>query len=280
MPVVGVGDGPAEPRSLEARAARGARVLATGLVRRLPQGRVLVAAVSDLTLEVVPGEFLAVLGQSGSGKTTLMRLLGAIDRPDEGTILVDDTGVERLSERAAARFRAGTGFLAQQATLLDYLSALDNVILPLSASRVDFSARMHARDLLERVGMGHRAGVLAGRLSGGERQRVAIARAMISRPRLVLADEPTGGLPSADGEEILRLLTEFHRHYGMTLILATSDSGAASAGTRVVRIRDGALAPARRAATAPAAVAAATPAAPAGDGRPYPRLRVVPGPGD
>jgi putative ABC transport system ATP-binding protein len=266
-------------------ADRGARVAIAGLVRRLPQGRVLIPAVNGLSISVEPGELLAVLGPSGSGKTTLMRLLGGLDRPDEGSILVDDVAVERLSSRSAARFRSGIGFVAERATLLDYLSALDNVILPISASRVDFSARMHARDLLERVGMGHRAGVLAGQLSAGERQRVAVARAMISRPRLVLTDEPSGGIDSASGEEVLRLLTDFHRDYGMTLVLATSDSAAASIASRLIRLRDGTTVPARTAESARArGPAQGTPSgrqpeqAPDGTAGSVPRLRAVPGP--
>ena len=253
--------------------------------------------MNGLSITIEPGELVAVLGPSGSGKTTLMRLLGGLDRPDEGSILVDDVAVDRLPSRAAARYRSGIGFLAERATLLDYLSALDNVILPISASKVAFSARMHARDLLERVGMGHRAGVLAGRLSAGERQRVAVARAMIARPRLVLTDEPSGGIDSASGEEILRLLTDFHRDYGMTLVLATSDSVAASIASRLIRLRDGTTVAARTAA-APSA-RPANPARPTNPGRPrdaegrstssgrarevpapddFPRLRAVPGP--
>jgi putative ABC transport system ATP-binding protein len=262
---------------------RGARVAVTGLVRRLPQGRVLMPAVNGLSVDVEPGELVALLGPSGSGKTTLMRLLGGLDRPDEGSILVDGVAVERLSGRAAARFRSGIGFVTERATLLDYLSALDNVILPISASRVEFSARMHARDLLERVGMGHRAGVLAGRLSSGERQRVAVARAMITRPRLVLTDEPSGGLDSASGEEILRLLSDFHREHRMTLVLATSDSAAASIASRLIRIRDGVTVPPRSAGTG--RVSRPAPGHPdpgtgpgGGDADGFPRLRAVPGP--
>jgi putative ABC transport system ATP-binding protein len=195
--------------------------------------------------------------------------------------------VERLSARAAARFRSGIGFVTERATLLDYLSALDNVILPISAFRVEFSARMHARDLLERVGMGHRAGVLAGRLSGGERQRVAVARAMISRPRQVLTDEPSGGLDSASGEEILRLLADFHRDRGMTLVLATSDSAVASIASRLIQLRDGVALPPRNA--GPSRVSRPTPGlaqssaaepgtGPRGAADGFPRLRAVPGP--
>jgi putative ABC transport system ATP-binding protein len=258
-------------------------VTVTGLVRKLPQGRVLVPAINGLSVSVEPGELVALFGPSGSGKTALMRLLGGLDRPDEGGILVDGVAVERLSGRAAARFRSGIGFVTERATLLNYLSALDNVILPISAFRVDFSARMHARDLLERVGMGHRAGVLAGRLSSGERQRVAVARAMISRPRLVLADEPSGGLDSASGEEVLRLLADFHRDRGMTLVLATSDSAVASIASRLIRLRDGVALPPRSAGPSRAARPAPDLAPPgtgprgdAGDG--FPRLRAVPGP--
>jgi putative ABC transport system ATP-binding protein len=262
-------------------ADRGARVAVAGLVRRLPQGRVLVPAVNGLSMTVESGEFVALLGPSGSGKTTLVRLIGGLDRPDEGTILVDDVAVERLSSRAAARFRSGLGYLTQHATLLDYLSALDNVILPTAASRVDFSARMHARDLLERVDMGHRAGVLAGRLSSGERQRVTVARAMIGRPRLVLADEPSGGLDSASAEDILRLLTDFHRDYAMTLVLATSDSATASIASRLIRLRDGATVPPRTSEHGPPVPpgalrsASAAPPAPSDPPGPFPRLRAV-----
>jgi putative ABC transport system ATP-binding protein len=234
-------------------------VTVTGLERRLPQGRVLVAAVNGLTMSAEPGESVALLGPSGSGKSTALRLIGGLDRPDAGSIQVDDVEVGQLSGRQAARYRSGIGFVNARATLLDYLSALDNVIVPVSAARVEFSVRMRARDLLERVGMGHRAGVMATQLSGSERQRVAIARAMISRPRLVLADEPSGGLDSSSAEEMLGLLADFHRDYGMTLLLATSESAVASVCGRVIRLRDGAEVAAR-----------------AQGGRPSSRLRPVP----
>jgi putative ABC transport system ATP-binding protein len=244
---------------------------------------VLVPAIDGLSIGVEPGELVALFGPSGSGKTTLMRLLGGLDRPDEGSIVVDGVTVERLSGRAAARFRSGIGFVTERATLLDYLSALDNVIVPISAFRVDFSARMHARDLLERVGMGHRAGVLAGRLSSGERQRVAVARAMISKPRLVLTDEPSGGLDSASGEEILRLLADFHRDRGMTLVLATSDSGVASIASRLIRLRDGVALLPRNAGPSRVSRPVPGPAEPGAGPRDatadgFPRLRAVPGP--
>jgi putative ABC transport system ATP-binding protein len=212
----------------------------TGLERWIRQGRLMVPAASGLSMTIEPGESVALLGPSGSGKSVVLRLIGGLDRPDAGSVRVDDTEVGQLSARQAARYRSGIGFVNARATLLDYLSALDNVIVPVSASRVDFSVRMRARALLERTGMGHRAGVLAAELSASERQRVAIARAMIGGPRLVLADEPSGGLDSSSAEDMLALLDGFHRDHGLTLLLATADSAVASVCSRMIRLRDGA----------------------------------------
>ncbi|WP_373319726.1 ABC transporter ATP-binding protein [Rugosimonospora africana] len=208
-------------------------------VRR--QGRARVTVIDAVSLEIRPGEMVAVTGPSGAGKSTLLQLVGALDRPEAGSVLFDETDLATLSHTEAARVRRDMGFVFQHYHLLTNLSALDNVLAPLLPRRVGFDRRRRAAQLLDAVGLGGRADALARELSGGEQQRVAIARALVGRPRLVLADEPTGGLDSATGEDILDLLTTAQAEYGMTLLLATHDPSVAAQCEREIRLRDGAI---------------------------------------
>ncbi|WP_435089401.1 ABC transporter ATP-binding protein [Micromonospora aurantiaca (nom. illeg.)] len=209
-----------------------------GVTRRYGEGP---PALHDVSLTVRPGECVAVLGPSGSGKSTLLNLLAALDRPDAGTVTVAGTRLEKLGEAASARFRrAHVGLVFQFFNLLDDLTVLDNVLLPAQlAGAPARAAREHAASLLDSLGIARHAHAYPGRLSGGERQRVAVARALINRPALLLADEPTGALDTASGEDVRRLLDELHRS-GQTIVLVTHDLRLAEASAgRTIRLRDG-----------------------------------------
>ncbi len=198
-----------------------------------------VVALDRLDLEVAAGEFLALVGESGSGKSTLLHLLGGIDRPSSGRILVGERAVSELPERELVLYRRReVGMVFQFFNLLPHLTVRENVELP---RRLDGGedAGPRAAALLDRVGLGSRAGAHPYELSGGEMQRVAIARALATGAQLLLADEPTGNLDSRNREEVLALLNEIRRERGVTLLLATHSSAAAARADRVIEIRDG-----------------------------------------
>jgi putative ABC transport system ATP-binding protein len=198
-----------------------------------------IAALDDVSLELAGGEVVAVSGASGSGKSTLLYVIGAMDRPDEGTIRVGDREITALGDGDRASFRRGVGFVFQRFHLLPALTSLDNVLAPVMPYRVDFDRTARARELLEAVGLGGRGNDLPSHLSGGEQQRVAIARALINRPGIVLADEPTGNLDSASGTMVMDLLLRLRREHGFTLLIATHDLGLSGRCERVVRLSDG-----------------------------------------
>ena len=200
-----------------------------------------VHAADDVNLVIKAGSFVALTGASGSGKSTMLHLIGAIERPDAGTIGADGTDVTSLRGAALASYRRTVGFVFQRYNLLPALTALDNVIAPLLPYRTTFDKRERGRDLLAAVGLAGREHSLPGKLSGGEQQRVAIARALVNSPAIVLADEPTGNLDSANAAEVLRLLAAFGRDRRVTIILATHDPQVAAASERMVRLRDGAV---------------------------------------
>ncbi|HKD96191.1 MAG TPA: ABC transporter ATP-binding protein [Micromonosporaceae bacterium] len=201
-------------------------------------------ALAGLTLTVRAGEALAVLGPSGSGKSTLLNLIAGLDRPTEGTVTVDGVRVDRLNETASARFRRERiGMVFQFFNLLDDLTVLDNVLLPSQLAGMPRTrARRRAAELLSYLGIQRHAQAYPGRLSGGERQRVAVARALMNRPRLLLADEPTGALDTASGHEVRELLSELNRD-GQTIVLVTHDTALAeSCATRTIELVDGRMA--------------------------------------
>jgi putative ABC transport system ATP-binding protein len=198
-------------------------------------------AADDVSLSIAPGAFVALTGASGSGKSTLLHLIGALERPDSGTILAAGADVTALRGAALAGYRRTVGFVFQRYNLLPALTALDNVIAPVLPYRTTFNKRERGRQLLAAVGLAGREQSLPGRMSGGEQQRVALARALINTPALLLADEPTGNLDSATAAEILRLLSALRRDHAMTTILATHDPQVAAHCERLLRLRDGAV---------------------------------------
>lgn len=201
-----------------------------------------VAALRGVDLDVEAGEFLAVLGRSGSGKSTLMNLLAGLDRADEGTVRVAGLDLRELPPRAIARYRAGTiGIVFQSFHLLPGRTALENVALPLALDGVPRPERLRrAADALEDVGLLARASHTPAQLSGGEQQRVAVARALVRRPPLLLCDEPTGNLDTANAEGVVELLVRLRTERRCTVVMITHEPDlAARTATRSVRIEDG-----------------------------------------
>jgi putative ABC transport system ATP-binding protein len=200
-----------------------------------------VQALVDVSLTVRRGEYLAVMGPSGSGKSTLLHLLGALDRPDQGEVYFNGQPLSR--ERDLDRFRARlVGFVFQSFHLLPTLTALENIQIPMFEGRLKSADRARlAAELLETVGMSHRARHLPNKMSVGERQRVAIARALANEPQVLLADEPTGNLDSAAGTIVLDLFDRLHRERGLTLVIITHGPDVAARAQRTIWIRDGRL---------------------------------------
>ena len=205
-------------------------------------GNVRVAALEDVSLSVDEGRFVAVTGASGSGKSTLLNLLGGLDTPSAGTIEVAGALVSAMDRDALARYRRfGAGMIFQSFNLVPSRTALENVELPLVFSDVDKKERRRrAAELLDRVGLAHRAGHRPPELSGGEQQRVAVARALVNDPRLLLADEPTGNLDSQTSREIVGLLAELNRSRRLTVVMVShEESLVREYAQEVVRLRDG-----------------------------------------
>ncbi len=213
-----------------------------GLGKTVDNGGVPLTILQDISFTVMPGETVAIVGASGSGKSTLLGLLAGLDVPTAGEIRLDGVSLAALDEDARAVQRGKLlGFVFQSFQLLPALTALENVMLPLElAGRKDAAAL--ARDWLERVGLGHRLKHYPKHLSGGEQQRVALARAFSPAPRLVLADEPTGNLDAATGQQVIELMFDLNQKQGTTLVLVTHDEAIAARCGRVLRIQAGRLA--------------------------------------
>jgi putative ABC transport system ATP-binding protein len=210
----------------------------TGAARRYRRGAEEVHALEAITLAVQPGEWLALVGPSGCGKSTLLNLLSGVDRPDEGQVVVGGLDLARSTESQRTLLRRrGIGIVFQSFHLVPHLTVAENVALPLALDRRRDPARVAG--LLERVGLAARASHFPSELSGGEQQRTALARALVHRPKLVLADEPTGNLDSASGARVLELLDELRREDGSALVIATHDARLAAHADRLVRLADG-----------------------------------------
>ena len=197
-------------------------------------------ALREVSLEVKAGEFVAIMGPSGCGKSTLLNILGLLSSPSEGTYMLDGKDVSTLSESDRIKLRKGAlGFVFQSFNLIDELNVSENIELPLLYMGVSAKERKEAvKAVIDRVAMGHRAKHFPAQLSGGQQQRVAIARAVISNPKLILADEPTGNLDSKNGREVMELLKELH-HEGTTIVMVTHSQRDASYADRVVNLFDG-----------------------------------------
>jgi ABC-type lipoprotein export system ATPase subunit len=208
--------------------------------KRYRRGQLSVPALSNISFEIEPGEFVILVGSSGAGKTTLLNLLAALDWPDQGEIIVDGKNIAHLSLSSAASYRRfQVGIIFQAYNLLPQLTAIQNVALPMiAAGRLDLP---RADELLRSVGLGDRALHRATELSGGEQQRVAIARALVNHPKLVLADEPTGNLDEQNAREVTQLLVHSCKERGATLILATHDIRAFEGADRVFALQSGLL---------------------------------------
>ena len=223
-------------------ACRDARVVlqARDVAKSYHLGEVDVHALRGVDLSICDGQMLSLMGPSGSGKSTLMHIIGLLDRPSSGTVIVEGEEVSEMSPNELAEVRnRRIGFVFQSFNLLSRTTALANVELPLVYAGVSGSERVRrARAALERVGLGDRLSHLPNQLSGGQQQRVAIARALVTEPSIVLADEPTGNLDSVSGVEVMEILQELNAH-GITVVIVTHDDTVARHAERIVRIRDG-----------------------------------------
>jgi ABC-type lipoprotein export system ATPase subunit len=212
-----------------------------GVSKSYQRGREQVVAIANASLTVGDGEFVALVGKSGSGKSTLLHPAGGLDVADEGRVILDGQDLATLSAEARAQLRRRhVGFVFQFFHLLPGLSVAENVALPLLLDGAGHTGERVA-ELLDQVGLRARADHLPGELSGGEMQRVAVARALVARPKVILADEPTGNLDSVTGEAVLDLLVERVAASGATLVLVTHDHAAAARADRVLTVCDGAL---------------------------------------
>lgn len=209
--------------------------------KRFVSGTETIDALRGISLRIEPGSTMAVVGPSGSGKSTLLHLMGGMDVPDDGVIMVGSTEVSALRGADLAKYRGTIGFVFQRFHLLPTLSVLDNVAAPLLPRRTSFDKHKRALDLLTKVGLESRAKSLPSRLSGGQQQRVAVARALMTNPVLILADEPTGNLDTHTGGEVMELLHSLCSGGGPNLVLATHDAEVAKSCDRIVVLRDGAI---------------------------------------
>ncbi len=227
----------------EAAALTGAMIVVSGLRKSLRTGSTTVDILKGIDFSIARGEFAAIMGASGSGKSTLLGLLAGLDNPTAGTVALNGTVISNLPEDQLAQLRGRTiGFVFQSYQLISTLTALENVLLPYELNDDSGSRKAgldRARQLLNSVGLEARMDHYPVQLSGGEQQRVALARAFILRPPIVLADEPTGNLDSANGQHILDLLLQLNRVEGTTLVLVTHDPALAAHASRRITLRDG-----------------------------------------
>lgn len=199
-------------------------------------------ALKDVNIEIKDKEYVGILGTSGSGKSTLMHIIGLLDQPTVGEVRIDGRNAEKLTDSELSSLRGQTiGFVFQQFNLIQKLTVLENILLPTvyAKHKLDFNPVTYGRELLERFGIEERGDFYPNKLSGGQQQRVAIARALIMKPKIVLADEPTGNLDSKTGEEILQLLEQLNHELGVTICIVTHDKNVAHRTKRQIFVKDG-----------------------------------------
>jgi putative ABC transport system ATP-binding protein len=221
-----------------------AAIRTENVCRHYPMGESLIRAVDGISIQVPSGEFVALLGTSGSGKSSLLNLIAGLDRPTSGAVIVEGENLAELSREDLARHRLHTvGMVFQSFNLIPSMTVIENVELPLRFAEVDRGQRDSlAREALDRVGLGKRLDHRPTELSGGEQQRTALARALINRPKLLLADEPTGNLDSRTGTEIMNLIREFNESLGMTVVMVTHERALAGQyAERLIFLADGKL---------------------------------------
>lgn len=212
-----------------------------GLTRQYGSGQTMVTALDHVDLQVERGQFVAIIGASGSGKSTLLHLLGGVDRPDGGKIFVEDVDIATFGEERLAQYRRRkVGLIYQFYNLIPTLSVKKNICLPMLLDNKE-PGKERFDDIVRTLGLGDRLEHLPGQLSGGQQQRVAIGRALITRPALVLADEPTGNLDSQSSQDVMDLLCKASRHYQQTVLMITHNRNLTASANRVFRVADGEL---------------------------------------
>ena len=213
------------------------------ITKSLPLGRERIEILKGVSIQIMSGEFVAIVGPSGSGKSTLLGIIAGLDNPTTGQVFVDGVDITRMTEGKLAAVRnSKIGMVFQAFNLIPTLTAQENVEVPLYVGKHKGAPSARAKELLTLVGLSHRFGHRPNQLSGGEQQRVAIARALATDPALVIADEPTGNLDARNGENVLKLITELREQTGKTFIIATHDPEVASHANRAIRIVDGRIA--------------------------------------
>ena len=213
---------------------------ATGLTKTVSVGERSLTIIKDVDIYVNAGEFVVIMGKSGSGKSTLLGLLAALDYPNSGSVVLGDQTLSRLDEDALAAIRQrDMGFVFQSFHLLPTLTVAENIAFPLDIARRPDQARVD--ELIEAVGLGHRRNSLPSQLSGGEQQRTAVARALVSRPKIVFADEPTGNLDEQNADQVMQLLLDLRQQTGSALVVVTHDPALAEMADRVITMHDGAI---------------------------------------
>lgn len=208
------------------------------LQKQYRQGEKIIKAVDGVNLRVGKGEFVVIIGPSGCGKTTFLQLLGGLDYPSSGEVIIDEIDITKINERKLAKIRRDKiGFIFQSFNLIPTLTASQNVEAAIAHQSKNYSSK--TKELLEKVGLGKRANQLPNLLSGGEQQRVAVVRALINKPEIILADEPTGNLDSKTGQEILSILADLNKKYHQTIILVTHSEYAKQYASQTVEMKDG-----------------------------------------
>lgn len=218
-----------------------ALIEAQHVIKKYKVGSEVITALDDVTLSIEPGEFLAILGTSGCGKSTLLNMLSGLERPTKGDVVVNGVRINKVNEKNMSKFRSKEmGFIFQQYNLIGSLTALENVMLPLTIQGVGKKERVRrSKELLEKLGLGARLNNKPNQMSGGQQQRVSIARSLVSEPKIIFADEPTGNLDSHTTIEILEFLQRIVREQGKTLIMVSHDMEVAMYADRIVHMLDG-----------------------------------------